>query len=103
MRFQAKIALWSLDGTLIQISNSKHHFESTNKHFFDQSELSTPQNLTRLEEKLEKLKLALEGQKPESLNRRKRAPSSDGLFYGHDLGITELDESGEKVFTTSFM
>ena len=52
---------------------------------------------------MEKLKLALERQKSESLNRRKRAPSSDGLFYGHDLGITELEEYGKKVVTTSFI
>ena len=76
-------------------------FKNIHKHFFDQSELSKPQNLTRLEEKLQELKLALESQKSEKLNRRKRAPSSDGLFYGHDLGITQLHEFGKKVVTTN--
>ena len=70
----------------------KNHVENIHKQFFDKSELFQPQNLTRLEEKWQELKLALEGQKSEKLNRRERAPSSDGLFYGHDLGITQWHE-----------
>ena len=64
------------------------------KHFFNESELSNAPNITQLEEKLEELKLVLANQKSEKLNRRKRAPSSDGLFYGYDLGITELHDNG---------
>ena len=84
-----------------QTVSRKYHAENIHKHFFDKSELSQLQNLTRLEEKLQELKLALESQKSEKLNRRKRAPSSDGLFYGHDLGITQLHEFGKKVVTAN--
>ena len=84
-----------------QTVRRKYHAENIHKQFFDKSELSQPQNLTRLEEKLQELKLALESQKSEKLNRRKRAPSSDGLFYGHDLGITQLHEFGKKVVTAN--